>query len=259
MMQSHVLRRAGLVLATTRASTTALRALCDEAGGKAQVDHIYNGYDPNDFLSPGPAAWEADRPYRLAYVGTLWNLASLAPLVSAVGELSRSRPDLAARLEIIFAGRRTQPQQAYVDALKAFPCRIVEHPFLGHAEAISLMRRADGLLILLSDLPGAGRIVSAKLFESMAARKPILAISPRGELWDLMAEYPASHCFLPKDSTGIAECLAEEISHRPALRNGALSLWDASRFDRRVQAGELARFLDGLAGGVSAETLVRSS
>src|SRR5207237_4072889 len=107
--------------------------------------------------------------FRLAYVGTLWNLTSVAPLVAAVKQLGERRPGLASRLELVFAGRRVGEQQRLVDSLKGLPCRVVEHPYLDHREAVELVRSAHGLCALMSDLPGADRVVPAKIFEYMAA------------------------------------------------------------------------------------------
>ena len=41
------------------------------------------GFDPADFSGPNPGARSASPRLRLVYVGTLWNLTSVAPLVEA--------------------------------------------------------------------------------------------------------------------------------------------------------------------------------
>lgn len=247
-MQRRVVRAARGLVATTRSSAAALEAVRDRAGSTARVDTIYNGYDPEDFPSPSPAAEGAARPgpYRLAYVGTLWNLTSVAPLVEAVALLARRSPELAADLELVFAGRRTEQQQQTLDRLKGLPCRLVEHPYLDHARALDLVRTADGLCVLLSDLPHAGRVVPAKIFEYMAARRPVLAVGPAGEMWDLLRDYPAAQLYTPGDVAGIADGLAREIGRRRAGAAPDLAGWDGAFYSRANQARQLADILESL-------------
>ena len=257
-MQRAVVRRASALVATTRSSAQALNAIRSEARSTARVECIYNGFDPDDFAllsPPSPSVPRADAAgsgggrYRLAYIGTLWNLTSLAPLVEAVQKLAARSPLLVEQLEFVFAGRRTGQQQELVELLKRSPCRVIEHPYLDHAGAVELMRSADGLCVLLSDVPGAERVVPAKVFECMAARKPVLAIAPKGEVWELLEGYPAAHRLEPKDVDGIADCLAHEVRRRLDGRVPELNGWSADRFERRTQARQLANLLSAVADG----------
>src|SRR6516225_1639753 len=108
------------------------------------------------------------------------------------------------------------------------------------------MRRADSLCVLLSDSPGAERVVPAKVFECMAAKRPILAIIPRGDLWDLLEHYPLAQRHLPGDAEGIAASLAGAIQRHGEGRAEALRGWDVRRYDRRCLTGQLASLLESL-------------
>jgi glycosyltransferase involved in cell wall biosynthesis len=234
-------------------SAGALEAVRDEAGSQASVGWIYNGYDPEDFVDAvtdvaesSPPAPTARQTYRLAYIGTLWNLASVEPLVRGVRELSASEPELAARLELVFVGRRTERQERFLDEIRGGPCRVVAHPYLDHREAVELMKTAGGLCVLLSDLPGVERVVPAKIFECMAAARPIIAIAPRGEVWDLLKDYPAARLVVPANAVAIAEALGAEIRCHLEERAPILNGWRASKYDRRSQAGQLASILNAI-------------
>jgi glycosyltransferase involved in cell wall biosynthesis len=247
VMQHWVVRRARGIVATTQASALALDHIRIRAGSKAKVACIYNGFDPEDFACSAMAARDNRDVYRLAYVGTLWNLTSAAPLVEGIQQLCRSHPDLSSRLEVVFVGRRLPAQQEILDRLHGLPCRLVEHPYLDHQAALDMVRTADCLCVLLSDLPGAERVVPAKIFEYLATRRPILAIAPRGEVWDILNGYPGAHLHAPADIAGIARCLAAEIKRRQSGECESFAGWDDSSFDRRQQAGQLAGLLDSLA------------
>ncbi len=250
-MQRRVIRAAGGLLATTRCSAEALAALKREAGGKARVTWVYNGFDPDDFGDQPPAPPADGGRFRLAYIGTLWNLTDVGPLVGAVRQVAHARPDLAGRLELVFAGRRTGPQAELLASLRGLPCRLIEYPYLEHTEAVRLMRGSEALCLLLSDLPGAGRVVPAKLFEYVAAARPALVVAPHGEAWDLLDGYPGGR-FLPGDTDGIAAWLTTTLSGHRAGGPRAVTAWNASAFTREAQAGQLAGFLGELATGPAA-------
>jgi glycosyltransferase involved in cell wall biosynthesis len=245
-MQYWAVRTARALIATTRSSAQSLERVRRRAHSRARVTWIYNGYDPDDLvLEPSSQAHRADT-YRLVYVGTLWTLTSPAPLVEAVQVLCRSRPDLAGSLELVFAGRRIGPAGQVLERLKGLPCRVVDHSYLNHRDAVHLLQSADGLCVLLSDLPGAGRVVPAKIFEYMAMKRPILSIAPPGELWELLRSYPAASPFVPGDVQGVAAWLAAAIERHQQHAAPEIQDWDASAFDRRTQAGQLAEILNSL-------------
>lgn len=243
-MQARVIRAAQGLVATTRFSATALESLRVASGSRARVTWIYNGYDPDDFAPRVAPVQATSRRFRIAYVGTLWNLTTAAPLVDAVRLLAGRSPELAANLELVFAGRRTGPQDEEIARLRGLPCHVVEQPYIEHSAAVELMRNSDVLCLLLSDLPGAGRVVPAKLFEYMASGRPIVTIAPQGETWDLLHDYPASARFVPGDIEGIYAWLTRSIQdHRTGGATPSVA-WDASAFDRNHQARQMAAFLE---------------
>jgi glycosyltransferase involved in cell wall biosynthesis len=261
LMQNRVTRAARVLLATTRQSAEALEVIRARAGSGARVSWIYNGYDPDDFPDIASRSTsgtlqscsthqhsKSSWVFRVVYVGTLWNLTSVAPLVQAVCELAKRSAELAKRLELVFAGRRMEDQQRMLDSLQGLPCSVVLHPYLDHREAVELARSADALCLLMSDLPGAGRVVPAKLFEYLAARRPIIAIAPRGEVWELLGSYPGARLFLPQEVAEIADCLAREIEHPPDVERLDFSTLDVSQYSRPYQAGQLATVLNSIAG-----------
>ena len=244
-MQRGVIRQARAIVATTGPSAAELDRLRIAAGGTARVACIYNGFDPDDFTEATPTT--APDRYRLAYVGTLWNLCDVGPLVDAILNLSRRRPDLASGLELAFAGRRTAGQDAQLARLDGLPCRLELHAYIDHKRAVALARSADSLLVLLSDVPEAGRVVPAKVFESMAARVPILVIAPKGEVWDLLEGHPAAGRFEPSDVSGIADYLGSAVDRKRNGEAASFQGYDPSCYDRRRLTAQLAGLLDEIA------------
>jgi len=252
-MQRSVLRAADLILATSPSSAGALAELAEDAGSFARTTWIYNGFDPDDFqpgsLPDGMVVEPAERAarFRLTCVGTLWNLNPATPIVRGVRRLIHQAPQLASRLELVFVGRRTPEQDAELDQLNGTPVTVRRLPFVAHDRAVAAMQDADALLLLNADVPHAERIINAKAFEYIAARRPILAITPRGDLWDLLADVPAACLHRPAETSGIAETLTGLLQRLALEGRGPATEGEISMFERREQAGELAVLLDDLA------------
>ncbi len=250
-MQGRVLRHAALVLGTTPSTADELKRLTIAAKSNARVENIYNGFDPSDYPTSDQTTARIDYGhgvglFRLAFVGTLWNVTPIGPVVDAIIELSRRAPELAAHLELVVAGRRTSQQEAELDRLARTPVKLARMPFVPHKDAIALMCRSDALLLINADLPNTERLVNAKTFEYMAARRPIFAVAPEGELWNLLARLPGTLLSRPGDVNEIAVKLETAIGRWQSGKVFDTANWQLQDFERRNLAGRLAGFLDEL-------------
>lgn len=250
-MQSGVLKVADLVLGTTPSSAEELGSLVAQSQGHAKVDYIYNGFDAADYprdlsLSERTDYGSGTGLFRMSFVGTLWNVTPIAPVVDGIIALCRRAPDLAARLELVIAGRRTGQQEAELDRLAATPVKLVRLPFVAHKEAIRLMCQSDAALLINADLPNTKRLVNAKTFEYMAARRPIFVVAPDGDLWRLLGDLPGTLMAAPGDTDRIAANLETAIERWQKGATYAGSDWDISKFERRDLTGRLAGLLDEL-------------
>jgi len=262
-MQFSAVRAADVLLATTPSSAKELEHTADAAGSRARSRFIYNGFDPDDF---GTSSHHAERidygngveRCRLAFVGTLWNLNPIGPVVEGLLRLVEQRPDLANQLEIVFAGRRTSEQNAELDRLENSSVKIVRQPFMAHDEAVRLMHDADALLLLNADKPETHRIINAKTFEYMAARRPIFVVAPRGDLWDVTASLPGTIQVSPSDPAAVAAGFAKLVERHAAGVQFDARVWDIARFERKRLAHELSELLDDVVyrHGVYGENII---
>ncbi|MFO0904076.1 MAG: glycosyltransferase [Pirellulales bacterium] len=261
-LQTQVLRQADLVLATTDESREALAEEVQRARSSAVTACIPNGYDPDDLnagdlptgsgdersaeASPGFSA--NDRPYRIAHIGTLWRLTTVAPLLAAMERLAERNPRAAARLQLEFLGRCTPPEQALLDRLSSHCPRLVLQGYAPHQDAVRMMHAADELCVLLADVPEAARVMPAKTFEYLATGRPILAIAPPGAMRRTLSQHSGVAEFSPSDVSGICEHLerCSSVGQRPAPH-----VRDLSALDRCVQAGRLARHFEQLTTAAS--------
>jgi glycosyltransferase involved in cell wall biosynthesis len=123
-------------------------------------------------------------------------------------------------------------------------------PYAPHRRALELQRDSEALLLLIPEAGGRGRgVLSGKVFEYLAAERPILAlVPPDGAAAELLRETGAGVVVAPEDVDGIAHELA---ALRDRWRAGALEAPSLSRewrakVSRRTRVEELAELLQGL-------------
>ncbi len=259
-MQRQAILAAQSLLATTPSSAAAVAEAAREAGSTAPSTYIYNGFDPDDFGSHDAVPvvkkdyGRGTGLYRMSFIGTLWNLNSIAPLVDAICQLASTDPQLVSHLELVCAGRKTADQEAQLDRLNGLPCHVVRLPFVEHSEAVQLMRASDSLLMLNTDLPETKRIINAKTFEYMAAKRPVFVVAPAGDVWDILRDLPGTVLCEPLDVGGIMKRLSLAIErHRCGVHHDD-DRWEIGRFERRHLAGELAHLLNAMTGSVPVAT-----
>ncbi len=269
-MQRKVLRQAAAVIATTGRSVESVGESTKRAGSSATVSCIYNGYDAADFskvsndssgdvVTSGDASdstlddvpQSATRRLRIAYVGTLWNLTSIEPVVSAIEKLAADDSDKAEQIELVVAGRRTGAQDEILDRLEALPCRLIREGYVEHKRAIEIMNQADVQCLLLSDVPEAGRVVPAKTFEYLALGRKILYVGPEGEVSEILSDFPQAESVIPADVDGIAEYLSRHLDESEAnsASSAKVDRASAERFERRSLTRKLAEILNQTCGG----------
>lgn len=256
-MQRSLLRRADAVVATTQRSIDALSEKLRELRHSVPSHCIYNGFDAEDFANPLPdelsttGGCDVMQPekgvFRLVYTGTLWNLTDIAPLVQAIEHLDMDHPDLVDRLELVCVGRKTPEQLALLGRVEKTSARLVSIDYCEHATALQWLRSASGLCLLLSDVPGAERVVPAKLFEYLAIQKDMLAICPGGETADIVGRfYPEGRCS-PKQVSQISDWLRKRLT-QPTHHRRRPDQSELNTFSRKSQTEQLAELLNSVVG-----------
>ncbi|MCK9310010.1 MAG: glycosyltransferase, partial [Candidatus Cloacimonetes bacterium] len=124
---------------------------------------LYNGFDPADFVGLHYAP--ADK-FRIKYVGQLTAGQEVTPLLDALSKLA-NLPNL----EFSFIGTRDIPDTK-------IPLRRV--PFLPHREALNELVNAELLVLIINDYEGNQGMLTAKLFEYIGSRTPILCLAKQG-------------------------------------------------------------------------------
>jgi glycosyltransferase involved in cell wall biosynthesis len=137
---------------------------------------LTNGFDPADFAGHAPA--NANHTFDIVYVGSAGgHRRPLEPLFRALAQLLQRVPDLDQTVRVRFVGGLgpTEMHQAEANGLSSVVSSIGP---VTHRDAIRAMLVADLLLVISSDSEGGKDVLTGKVFEYIAAERPILALAP---------------------------------------------------------------------------------
>ncbi len=168
-LESRVLRSADQIVTTSRITCSAFEELTARP-----VSVVTNGYDgqPGDGRQP-----EGD--FVLAHIGSMLSDRNPEALWKALKSLRDQDPGFAGRLRIELTGL-VSPEIEQSLRLHGLWEHTLVRPYVPHREALALQRQAQVLLLIEIDSPQTRGILPGKLFEYMAAARPILAIGPEG-------------------------------------------------------------------------------
>jgi glycosyltransferase involved in cell wall biosynthesis len=157
------------------------------ARGIADPRLVANGWDPEtDAAAGAPTGLLDPERVSIVYAGRFGSYGrDPRPLVDGLAELARADPAAAAKLELVIAGPLTE-QEAELFKRDVSPARIVHAGSLDRARALALEREADALLLVAQ--PTRSQLLNIKLFEYLAAGRPILALAEGTEAGRVAAE-----------------------------------------------------------------------
>jgi len=173
-MEASVLDEAdGVVAVNGRIRDLLLRGRPERADRFAVV---HNGYDPEDFDPPPPP----DGRFTMVFLGTFHRRTDPGLLLEPYARCVRDGRNAAGESRIVVVGAQTGRVAETVRRL-GLEGEVEITGFLPHRESVARMEEAHLLLQVIADGPGADQIVSGKLYEYMAASRPVLSIGPEGE------------------------------------------------------------------------------
>jgi glycosyltransferase involved in cell wall biosynthesis len=228
-----VARKADAVVAVSETIADEVRRF--EPGGTVRV--IPNGCDFDDFAG---LDYRPGERFRITHAGSFFGKRNPRPFLSALA--SSGLDDVVAR----FAGGLRSADEEWARGL-GLGDRLELLPYVPHREALELERDSEANLLLLPEAAGRGAVVpSGKIFEYLAAERPILAaVPPDGAAAKLVRETGAGVVVAPDDEKGIREALIGLHSRWKAgqLSNGYLSPEQRRSLSREARVEELADLL----------------
>lgn len=233
-----VAKRADAVVAVSAAIAAEMR----ERGPRGPVVEIANGSDFDDFVG---LPYTRGERFRITHTGSFFGKRDPRPFLTALAE--GDFDDVTAR----FVGDFRAADREWAAQRRNLAGRLELVAYAPRRRSLELQRDSEALLLLIPDAGGRGRgVLSGKVFEYLAAGRPVLAVvPPDGAAARLLRETDAGVVVAPDDVAGIARELAalRDRWRAGTLEDVALAPAWRARVSRQARVEELARLLGSVA------------
>jgi glycosyltransferase involved in cell wall biosynthesis len=228
-----VARRADAIACVSEAIADETRRLRP----RGSVVTIPNGSDFDDFDG---LEYRSSETFRVTHAGSFFGKRDPRPFLCALKEAALD--DVVVR----FVGDFRASDREWLEA-EGLAGRVELVPYVPRRRSLELQRDSEALLLLIPEAGGRGKgVLSGKVFEYLAAERPILAaVPPEGAAAELLRELGAGPVVAPEDVTGLRDALVD--LHRRwragTLAPVALTGEQRDRVSRAARIRELASLL----------------
>ena len=234
---------AGLVARRADAIVTAFDSIGDEMRALSPAGRIVtipNGSDFDDF--DGMAYTPGER-FRITHTGAFFGQRDPKPFLRALAESGLE--DVVVR----FVGGFRAADREFAESL-GLADRVEVIPFVPRRQSLELQRDSEALLLILPEAGGRGTgVIPGKVFEYVAAERPILAAVPPGGAAAKLIDEIGAGIVAPVDDVEALRAALVELHAR--WKRGELAVELApdvrERLSRRARVAELAELVQELA------------
>jgi len=184
-LESLVLHSADSVVVTSPSTKKEFEKITD-----TPIEVITNGYDISEKIIRIP-----DKSFSIVHIGSLLSERNPEVLWKVLSEIASENESFASDLKIRLVGTVSED---ILDSIQTYGlqenCNVLG--YVSHQEAIQLQHNAQVLLLVEIDRPETKAIIPGKVFEYLAAERPILALGPEGsDVIDIISETNSGHYF----------------------------------------------------------------
>lgn len=197
---------------------------------------IPNGFDPEDFLNVQHRRVKNGKLV-ITHTGSLYRKRDPGSFFEALGKLlagGQIKPD---EIELRFVGGIAPELYGSFQYAEALRQVLQVMPPVSHREALAFQAESDVLLILQ---PGSSMSIPGKIFEYIAMRKKILALTPDGATADVVRRHDLGLVVDPDDAQAIQAALLQLVKEfrnggiKPPAVDGAFHKYDGVRLTQRL-------------------------
>ena len=242
-LENEVLQKADQVIAV--GNTLAQELL--ELGAK-ECKVITNGFDPRKFKNLEILP-ERDS-FIISHIGLMSAARNPELLWEALAKLKKENEIFSMKLKICFAGK---VDGFVVDAIKKAGLEDSLELFgnISHYDALNLQKKSAVLLLFINDAPNAKGILTGKVFEYLAANRPILAVGPEdGDVASIIEEASSGIMFARHRKTEIEDYLISLFKNFEKNKEFSNNREYVNKFSRREQTAQVSAILNSISGSI---------
>ena len=239
-LEKSVLKSANKVVTVSGHWAEDLKLLCDR-----NIDVITNGFDADDFTSTEDTNLMPG--FLFHHIGALNKDRNPHTLWKVLGDLCKENNAFKRDLKLKFTGKT---DAAVFESLKEHGIfeNAEKTDYMAHSEVVKLLLKSPVLLLPLNDTPNILGIVPGKLFEYLAAKRPIFAIgNVEGDTAKIIADAHAGTMVGFKDEEHTKKHVLElyEQFNKQTLQIDSTSI---EKYSRRSCAESYTKLLNEIVG-----------
>ena len=199
---------------------------------------ITNGFDEDDFVNVKDNILPR---FTLTYIGILYNSEDLKSLFTAFSQLKNKENCL---LRFVGQSGTLVAPEISKYGLEKYTKFL---PQVKHSEAVQLMADSSVLVLLAPDENESAAFLPGKLFEYLAARRPILCIaSPNNDIRRIIAENNAGQSFDYSEETEMLQFLEKQKTDWETNKISQLTNTGFLKYSRKNLTKNLVELLENL-------------
>ncbi len=202
--------------------------------------YISNGYDPDDYADE---QMEVDKKFSIVYVGTLDRSRNPGILWKTLSDIIKKNEGFTDDLQIKLVGKTDITVLEDIEKNGLLPY-VEKIAYLTHEEVIKVQKKSQVLLLLINNTPNAMGINTGKVFEYLAARRPILCIGPVGGDADKMLTETKGGFVSGYEDSQTLEANILYFYKRYKQGNLPSESIHIEKYSRKMLTGEIVKVLD---------------
>ena len=217
-----------------------------------KVETISNGFDPDDFTGLTNAHQPAFEPgtFNIVHTGRFGlsdTAISADSFFQAIREMIKEKAEWKNKIKIHLAGELNRNELASIqDLIEAGV--VIYYGLVKRQVSLALQKEADVLFIVTQ--PTRTSAVSAKIFEYLYAAKPILALTHKTAVAEIIEETGTGWVIYPNDKKSIRELLEKLINEpKPTITPNPAKIREFSMHKQIKKLDELLKFIGDASGG----------
>ncbi len=206
---------------------------------KENIAVIPNGYDEKDFQNR--TATSESNKFIITYTGTIAESYAPYNFFNAIGSLIKNNPET----KIVFRFTGSLPKSMHDHLRSALGEEHFEFTgYSPHEKVIEQMLSSSVLYLAIPQAEGNKGILTGKLFEYLAAERPVIATGPPdGDAASILNACNAGKMFEPDDEKGILNHLQNVLDKWKENKATILRSEAYQKYSRRSLAGQFSELI----------------
>ena len=208
---------------------------------KTPVCLVTNGYDESDYAE----AVVPEKGFNVVHTGLLTAEGNPVELWKILGDKCRKDADFAASFRLTLAGKT---DETVLESIRkaGLGDYLTDLGYIDHNKAVMQQRKASVLILPIREEPETKAILPGKLFEYLAARRPIVGVGTgEGAMAAVLKETGAGRIFYWDNSAGISGYVDSLWN---AFKAGGVMIPDADieKYSRRMTTKKMTELFNSL-------------